>query len=249
MSEVTFAIAQSIAVAGDVSRNIESHLGFVGLAAARGARMLLFPELSLTGYDRSLTAADALDGSDRRFAAMREQADRHDMLIVAGAPIASARGLHIGCLVFGPGGGVGRHLKTYLHEGEEVSFVAGDGGRPLRIGDQAVGLAVCADITHREHSIDAARRGCTVYAASCFVTESGYAADAALLHEYATTHRMLVLMANYGAPVGPWTSAGRSAAWSPDGALLACAPPAGESLVVVERVGDGWTGTVVDPAG
>jgi predicted amidohydrolase len=205
---------------------------------------VLFPELSLTGYDRSLTIDDALTASDPRWQRLQAVADTHNIVVVAGTPIASPAGLHIGTVSFVPGTGVTTYLKQYLHEGEEAAFVPGQGGARLVISDQVVGLAICADMTHPEHARAAAESGSTIYAAACFITEEGYATDAALLQRYARDHRMLVLMANYGAPLGGWSSAGRSAIWSDNGTLLACGPAAGEALVFVGRSHDRWYGRV-----
>ena len=160
-------------------------------------------------------------------------------MIVAGAPLASDAGLHIGALVFHADGRRSSHTKQYLHAGEEVAFQPGPGGVPLALDEEVVGLAICADITHPEHAQAAAARGATVYAAGVLISENGYAADTALMQRYAAEHRMLVLMANYGAPTGGWVSAGRSAVWLPGGQLLAEAPASGEAVVVARRSGMG----------
>ncbi len=78
-----------------------------------------------------------------------------------------------------------------------------------------------------------------MYAASCFLTKSGYAKDADLLERYATDYGIVVIMANYGTPMGEWSSAGRSAIWSSDDSLIACAPHSGSALVVAERSSNG----------
>ena len=138
------------------------------------------------------------------------------------------------------------YLKRFLHDGEEAAFQPGAGGAPLRIGDKNLGLAICADITHAEHPREAAAAGCTIYAAGCFITEAGYGADAGLLRGYARDHAMMVMMANYGAPVGQWSAAGQSAIWAAGGGLLACAPATGESVVIATRSPGGWRGQVIE---
>jgi len=217
---------------------VQRHVALAVLAAGHGARIVLFPELSLTGYDRNLTIADALLATDPRLQPLRALAESRQIVIVVGAPVASADGLHIAALSFGPGAGVSTYLKEHLHEGEESAFVPGTGGETLPLGDHSVGLAICADIAHPDHAARTAGRGATIYAASCFLTEQGYQADAALLRGYARAYRMVVLMANYGAPIDTWRSAGRSAIWSGTGELLACAPPEGEALIYA-AIGDG----------
>lgn len=246
---LTVAVVQSMAVPGDVARNVSLHVCMAALAASHGARMVLFPELSLTGYDLGLTTADALAAEDTRLQPLHDVAQAYAMVVVAGAPLASADGLHIGAMIFAPNRGVGAYVKQYLHAGEDIAFRPGPGGDPLAIGDEVLALAICADATHPKHASEAVRRGATVYAASCLITEGGYAADTALLQQYATNHRILVLMANYGGPTGGWVSAGRSAIWSNNGDLLACAPATGEALVIAERRHDRWLGAVVERPG
>jgi predicted amidohydrolase len=58
----TIAVAQTCPVEGDVQANVEQHLRLAEAAAAEGARIVVFPELSLTGYELTLaqTLASAL---------------------------------------------------------------------------------------------------------------------------------------------------------------------------------------------
>jgi predicted amidohydrolase len=244
MQHLTLAAAQYIAVPLDVGGNVDRHVRLAALAADAGARLVLFPELSLTGYSRKLTVRDALDPHDERLQPLHRLARERRISVVAGAPSAAAGGLVIAAFTFHPDGGLSIYEKQHLHEGEEVAFCPGTGGTPFPAAGETIGIAVCADITHPEHARAAAEAGSTVYAASCFITEAGYQADAALLRRYAVDHEMAVLLSNYGAPLGGWSSAGRSALWSEEGALLAEAPPAGEALVFGKRTATGWEAEV-----
>jgi predicted amidohydrolase len=234
MPGTVVAAIQSIARPGDLPASVDDHSRLAARAAERGASLAVFPELSLTGYDRGLTRADAITASDARLRPIQQVADSHHITIVAGAPLESARGLQIGALCFSPHRSPVTYSKRFLHEGEEIAFVPGLGGEPLMVGSESIGIAICAEITHPEHAQEAARRGASIYAASCFITPDGYARDAALLAEYAVRHRMAVLMANYGAATSAWKSAGRSAIWSAGGKLLARAATEGEEIVVAE---------------
>jgi predicted amidohydrolase len=225
------AVAQSMAMPGELERSVRHHVELGSRAGEAGARIVVFPELSLTGYALTLTARDALQADDPRLAPLRALATSHGMFVTVGAPVLSPRGLHIGALTFGPGGTSHLYLKQYLHPGEEVAFVAGAEGTPFALEGHRVGVAICADITHREHARAAARSGASIYATSCFLTERGYDLDAALLRDYARVHRMTVLLANYGAPIEGWRAAGRSAIWSREGRLLAESPPEGPALI------------------
>lgn len=230
------AVARSIARPGNLAQSIQDHLRLAQNAAEQGAQLVVFPELSLTGYRRTLTNADAIAANDKRLQPLQDLADRHAIMMIVGAPIAAAAGLQIGALSFTPNQGVQSYSKQYLHAGEEVAFVPGNGGDALFLAGQTVGLAICAEITHCQHAQAAAAGGATIYAASCFITPAGYAHDAALLAGYARTHHMVVLLANYGTATGGWPAAGRSAIWAAEGTLLACGPTEGEALVVATTV-------------
>ena len=242
------AVAQSIAQPGNLAQSIQDHLRLARNAAEQGAQLVVFPELSLTGYRRTLTNADAIASTDRRLQPLQDLADRHAIIISAGAPIATATGLQIGAFSFIPSRGVQRYSKQYLHAGEEVAFTPGNGGEALLLAGQTVCLAICAEITHPQHAQAAADSGAAIYAASCFITPAGYAHDAALLAGYARTHHMVVLMANYGAATGGWPAAGRSAIWAADGTLLACGPAEGEALVVATTTINTMRSTANTPA-
>lgn len=56
MTAPAFAAAQSISIAGDVRANLVRHQHFMQAAAEQGVQLLVFPELSLTGYERGLAA-------------------------------------------------------------------------------------------------------------------------------------------------------------------------------------------------
>src|SRR5688572_12176385 len=140
MKDITVAVVQSIAVPGDVPHAVSGHARLAIQAAHKGARLAVFPELSLTGYSLALTSADALTPDDPRLQMLQQVADANDIVIVAGAPIVSADGLHIGALCFSPRRPVVSYSKRFLHEGEEKTFAPGVGGHPLSVHDHVVGL-------------------------------------------------------------------------------------------------------------
>jgi len=234
MKQIAVAVVQSIPAPGDLARAVSDHARLAIQAAHRGARLAVFPELSLTGYDLGLTRADALTPDDPRLRSLQQVADAHEITIVAGAPIESTSGLHIGALCFQPYRPTVTYSKRSLHDGEEKTFAPGPGGEPLSVHDRIVSVAICAEITHPEHAAEAARRGAHIYAASCFITPGGYVHDTDLLAGYSREHRMMVLMANFGTGNGTWPSAGRSAIWCPGGTLLIQGPAEGEAVLVAE---------------
>jgi len=60
------AAAQSASVSGDVPANLTHHLAFCAVAAAHGVQLLVFPELSLTGYEPAIARSNAIGADDSR---------------------------------------------------------------------------------------------------------------------------------------------------------------------------------------
>ncbi|WEF35607.1 carbon-nitrogen hydrolase family protein [Pseudoduganella chitinolytica] len=246
MTPVCVAAVQAVVARGDIAANVARHGLLARRAAGEGARLALFPELSLTGYEPALAAQLALRPDDVRLAPLRDAAASAGIVIVAGAPLANPDGKpHIAALTFHPDGRIDTYTKQYLHPGEETAFAAGSGGAAFDVAGSRIVLAVCVDITHAEHAAAAARDGAQLYAASVLVSVNGYAADAALLQGYAAAHRMPVLMANHGGATGGWEIAGRSALWNERGELVAAVPGDGECVLVAWHGGDGWCGRIV----
>jgi predicted amidohydrolase len=248
MTPLTIAAAQSISVAGDLAANIVWHQRFMQVAAEQGVQLLVFPELSLTGYERGLAADLAVVPDAKELQPLRDFAREVGVTSVVGMPIrlSDDSPVLIGALVLGADGSLEVYSKQHLHPGEEVAFAPGNGGSMLNIGGDTVALAVCADFSHASHAAAAAQQGADLYAAGVLITESGYAPDSALLKGYAGTHSMTVLMANHGGATGGWESAGRSAIWAPDGSLIVAASSTGSVMVVARRDAGGWKGSVVD---
>src|SRR5688572_24588873 len=117
--EITVAVVQSVAVPGDLTRAVSDHARLSIQAAHKGARLAVFPELSLTGYSLALTRADALTPDDSRLQMLQQVADANDIVIVAGAPIETTSGLHIGAVCFVPRRPAVTYSKRFLHQGEE----------------------------------------------------------------------------------------------------------------------------------
>lgn len=247
MTPLIIAAAQSISIAGDLAANRVRHQRFMQVAAEQGVQLLVFPELSLTGYERGLAAELAIAPDAEVLQPLRDFAREVGVTTVVGMPIrlSGDSPVLIGALVLGADGSLGIYSKQHLHPGEEVAFAPGTGGSTLTIGADTVALAVCADFSHASHAAAATQEGADLYAAGVLITENGYAPDTALLQGYARTHSMAVLMANHGGATGGWEAAGRSAIWASDGSLVAAAPGTGNLMVVARRDADGWKGQIV----
>jgi predicted amidohydrolase len=237
--------AQTRSAKGDVEANARMHADCVRVAVEYGADLIVFPELSLTGYEPELAAGLTLATDDERLGGLRELVRRHGITVIAGAPSAS-RGEkpYLAALILMPAATL-VYAKQHLHPGEDAFFLPGEQGCVVDVKGVRVGVAICADTSQASHPREAAASGATVYVAGVLIPESGYAADAALLSRHASTHRMAVAMANHSAATGAWTPAGKSAIWDEDGEIVTRADGTEEALVIAEKTSIGWQGRVV----
>ncbi len=230
----TIAAAQSTSVPLDVVANVQNHLRFVDAAAQHGVQWLIFPELSLTGYELAAMPDLVLHPEHALLAPLREAAQRTGMAITLGAPVDSGSALpFIGAITLRPDGQHYVYAKHHLH-GSETRFATA-GSAPVGLqewGGQQIASAICADTNHPSHAAQAAAAGACVYAAGILTSANGYAAEAPLWASYAREHAMTVVIANHGGPSGSYLSAGRSGIWGPDGALIAEAAGIGDWLAV-----------------
>lgn len=245
------AAAQTIPLSDNTEANIEDHLRLISLAAGHGVQLIVFPEMSLTGYERERAAELALSEDDPRLEVFKEKASLYKMVIIAGAPIKVGSGLHIGSFIFFPDGKVSIYTKQYLHEGEELFYTSSFDHNPIfDLGDEKVSVAICADITHAEHCATAHRNKATLYLASIFYTPNGIASAYEQLGSYARKHSMNILMSNYGGSSYQFAAAGQSAFWSSKGHLIGKAGAQGEELLIAEKVnGNGTTKIAYGDAG
>jgi predicted amidohydrolase len=244
---ICIAAAQAPSVAGDIGANLQMHLRFIAAARAQAVQLLVFPELSLCGYELPLLRACALTSDDTRLAPLRAAAADAHMTLIVGAPIIDDGAAQpcIASFTFAPDGSVAVYRKQHLHAGEEVHVQAGPAGVTVHaLHGQRYVEAICADTTHPTHAQAAAQAGASLYVAGVLISHGGYEADAALLRQYAQQHQMCVLMANHAAPSGGYAVAGKSCIWAPGGAVVALAQGPGNYLVIAEDSA-GWQGRVV----
>ncbi len=243
MAGLRIAAAQSHSVTGDIGANVARHCAFADAAAGAGVQLLVFPELSLSGYDLAGLNAAALASDDARVAPLAAQAATHNMTIVAGAPLRNPGGLpFIGAIAFHPDGRTSSYRKHFLYQGEEQFAAPGSAiSQVIDVRGVPVALAICFDTAHQQHPHAAVMAGATLYVAGSVMTPDAYAAQAKLLAGHAKLFSMGILMANHAFETGGYQSAGGSAIWLPDGQLLVNAPGPGEFLVI----GDEDNGSVL----
>jgi predicted amidohydrolase len=258
----SLAAAQTVPIRGDVDSNLQQHLRLARAAAEEQAQILVFPELSLTGYELELATKLAFSEDDPRLVPLVESATSHRMTLVVGAPVRIGTRLHIGAFIINPDRTVDLYTKHHLGAfpasvspdgivppAEASVFCPGNHNPLVRCGDSIAAVAVCADASRASHPQHAADRGAKTYLASTFIIPSDFEADTARLRSYALRHCMAVVFANYGGPSGGLPSGGRSAIWSEKGERLVQLEETGSGIAVAIESDGGWLAKGVMLAG
>jgi predicted amidohydrolase len=215
---LSIAVAQPLCVPYDVAANAVTHAAAV---RAAGAQVVVFPELSLTGYELD---APAVTPSDPRLEPLAEACAGADGLALAGAPVPGGAGRpHIAMLAFGAAAITVAYRKMWLAPAEEARFAPGDKPAVLDTGGWRIGLAIGQDISVRQHQSDTAALGIDVYAAATLMFPDEAVTQDDHARRIAASHQVWVAVASFAGTTGGGCArwAGGSGIWAPPGAALA----------------------------
>jgi len=113
---VRVAAATPVVHTADPAANAEEHIALIQQAGAQGVDLIVFPELSLSGYaiDDLLMQDALLAEVERQVAVLAEAADKAGVVAVVGAPLRNGDALYNCAVVLGSGAVLGVVPKTYL---------------------------------------------------------------------------------------------------------------------------------------
>jgi predicted amidohydrolase len=244
---VRIAIAQCAPALGALKRNLDMHEKWIARARAAGARLVVFPELSLTGYYLKDLAADVACAADDPQLAPIAEASR-DIDISAGFVERSADAkLHIAQGHWSGGKLVHVHRKVYLPTygifDDGRYFGPGDRFETYRWAGGTTGVAICEDLWHVSTPYLYAAAGATIVLAPSASPGRGVAeggdlgtAESCRLMDrfyasYLTVYVVYVNRVGHEDGIAFW---GGSEIVAPDGTVAARAPEFDEELLIGE---------------
>ncbi|MEU9987182.1 carbon-nitrogen hydrolase family protein [Streptomyces sp. NPDC048045] len=234
------AVAQTLARPGDTLHNATEAAAVIARAADAGARVVQFPELSLTGYEpgwlTSHLPAGALTPDGPELTAVREACRATGVTAVVGAPTPAGTKSAISAIAVGGDGGIlADYRKSRLEEHERRLFVPGTECCTLSVDGWRLALGVCYDASFPEHARAAARTGADAYlCGGAFVRGDSDHRRSVYFPARALENTFYVVFSNFVGPQGPWDFCGRSAVYGPDGRTLAEAGAQEAELVVTD---------------
>ncbi len=149
-TKVRIACIQMQPAIGKVEDNVAHSIGLIKRAVELGAKLVVLPELSNTGYMfQSREEAFALSEpipNGPTVKAWSEIAAKHRLHLVAGICERDGNRLFNSAVLIGPSGYIGTFRKVHLWNEENLYFEPGDLGFPVfhtAIG--RIGMAICYD--------------------------------------------------------------------------------------------------------
>ncbi|WP_422936169.1 carbon-nitrogen hydrolase family protein [Sinomonas sp. P47F7] len=233
-AELTVAAVQYESSQGGIAANMEGHVRALEDADGHGARIAVFPELSLIGYDLSQLDNEScwLANPSAQLAEIQAACEDMGIIAVVGAPVREPDGTpRLASVLLRPGTVPLIAPKTHVHGSEQDYFEPGDGPTLVEVDGWNVALAVCFDVALPSHAALAAEAGADLYAASAvYVVGEERRLD---LHfgARAMDSRFFALLANSAGTSSLGPSCGESGVWGPDGHRMVHARTTGPEVV------------------
>ena len=234
------AAAQATSVPRDVAANVATACSLVTAAADQGARVVVLPELFLTGYAPELWHHDdSLELDDERLRPLADLARERGVTVVTSAAVRRALDEStLSAVVLTPDGEVrAPYDKQHLCGPDEQGFfTAGDHGATIVVDGWDLGLGICYDGSFPEHAASAAAAGATAYLTpAAYFTGAEHRRDLYYAAR-AIDNGIYVVFAGLTGTCGASSFSGGSAIYDPEGQPVA-RTGADDPAVVVADLG------------
>ena len=217
-SPLSLAVAQPECVPGDARANGVFHARAVVDARAR---LVVFPELSLTGYELDATLVEPGDAAlDPVVAACASTGST----ALVGAPVQGPGGrAYIAMLAVSPDGVAVLYRKQWIGGDETVRFSPGDEPTAFEVDGWRIGVGICRDTAIGDHVERMAELDIDAYVAGLVHRSDELAEQERRAASIAGRCRAYVAFASFAGPTGAGydDTAGSSAIWSPGADVLA----------------------------
>lgn len=214
---LSVAAVQPPCVGQDVRGNAHAHADSIRGA---GVRLVVFPELSLTGYELD---SPAVSLTDPKLEPIRQACRAMDAVALVGAPVRRDGRDYIAALRVDGAGARVIYEKTHLGGQESCRFSPGPGPTAIEVDGRRIGVGICKDTGMAEHVDGVAALGIDVYVAGLVHLPEELVEQDARGRRIALRCRAPVVFASFAGPTGGGftRTAGSSTVWASDGTQLA----------------------------
>jgi len=226
-------------VVGDIEANLAKIEAAAEEAAAKGAALLIAPELALTGYGAAEKFPDLATPAhgpvtDR----LSEIAAKHGLAIVAGFAEKTFENTFNSAFFTDGMGQTAVYRKCNLYGPYERKWFRQEDRRQVLVtlGGMRIGFLICYDVEFPENVRQLAKGGAdlVVVPTALPIGWSGQFIAEHMIQVRAFENQVFVAYINHSGADGLFSYAGLSRIAAPDGKLVAEAPAEGEALIIAE---------------
>lgn len=229
-------VAQTRPVKGDIHHNLDVHYKLIQLALAHDAEVIVFPELSLTGYEPELAASLAVDENADIFDHLQELSDKFGITIGVGMPKKLNVGVSISTIIFQPQHIRQVYSKKYLHKSETQHFTTNESFNGLIGPLKDIALGICYEMSIPEHFEDIAATTASFYINSSVKDHESLGRSYGKMADAARGLKLTTLLANCVGTTGGYDCPGGSAIWDNNGELLHHLDSEHEGILIYDTV-------------
>ncbi len=227
-------IVQTKSSKGNIKGNIQNHIQWIKTAIMEKADLIIFPELSLTGYEPTLAKELATCQNDVILSDFQKISSSNNITIGVGLPTKSRSGLSISMIIFYPNQPCQTYSKQILHPDETLYFTEGKEHGIISIKNHKVAPAICYESLKEEHIIKAKELGADIYLASVAKSQSGIAEAYKYFPVIAKKYSTPILLANCIGYCDNFESVGQSAIWNEKGNLIGQLDNRNEGILIYD---------------
>ncbi len=164
MSSFRIAAAMLQTPVGRIDENLAAVVAWTRQARREGARLVCFPEMTLTGYStRGAIVRHALRSDGPAADKLRQLAQEEGITILVGAAEPAPVGrIYAAHWVVRPGQPIGVYRKTHIAPPEKRHLCPGEDVPVFEVGPHRIGIQLCYDAHFPELSAHMAWRGADI---------------------------------------------------------------------------------------
>ena len=223
-NSLKIATAQFNAIAGNFGHNMKEMVTLLESAAQENVRIVVFPELAISGYDSFLIIEGrcSINEEGEGLKYLLNACQRLHIYAVIGACIERPEGLFNSAFIIDDNGKIiGTYDKHYLDSSEREIFIPGERGFLFEVDGWKLALGICYDSSFPEHARAMALAGAEAYLVlGAFINGGSDHRRSIYLPARALENTIYVVFSNFVGSHGEMDFCGRSAIYSPDGAVM-----------------------------
>lgn len=227
-------IAQTKSLNGNVQENIKNHLNIIKRAIKLNSDLIIFPELSITGYEPKLAKALATNVKDNIFSPFQEFSDKNNVTIGIGMPTKHNKDIRISMLIFKPNKERIVYSKQLLDSDEFPYFSCGTHQTILHIKKKKIALGICYETLQREHFLNTVKEGANIYITSVAKPQKGIEKANKHFSQISKEFKTPILMANSIGHCDNFLSIGQTAVWNKNGKQIQQLDTKNEGLLIYD---------------